>query len=130
MCSSDLGLVHPFAKPLSIRAGQNDPLGQLVPVGEELIAKHPVTAGLVVLTSYAPGAQWRPSTGSRAEGALALLENTVSARLRPAAALRATSRLARTTQFLAGQRGEACDTAQALLDFALRQSGSGTTVLA
>lgn len=124
------GLVHPFAKPLSIRAGQNDPLGRLVPVGEELIANHPVTAGLIVLTSYAPGAQWRPSIGSRAEGALALLENTVSARLRPAAALRATSRLARTAQFLAGQRGEASDTAQAMLDVALRQSGSWTTVRA
>ncbi len=129
-CWIPAGVVHPFAKPLSIRAGRNDPLGQLVPVEQELIANHPVTAGLIVLTWYSPGGQWRPSRGSRAEGALALLENTVSARLRPAAALRAAGRLARTAQFLSGQRGEASDTAQAMLEIALRQSGSWTTVLA
>ncbi len=124
------GLVHPFAKPLSIRAGKHDPLGQLVPVPEELIAEHPIRAGVVVLTSYAPGAQWCPSVGSRAEGAFALLQNTVSARLRPAAALHATSRLARAATFVAGQRGEASDTAGAVLEIALRQSGRWTTVLA
>jgi hypothetical protein len=124
------GLVHPFAKPLSIRAGRNDPLGQPVPVPEDRVASGPITAGLVVLTSYAAGAQWRPCVGSRAEGALALLENTVSARVRPAAALRATSRLVHAAVFLAGQRGEASDAAQAVLETALRQSGTWTTVLA
>jgi hypothetical protein len=83
-----------------------------------------------VLTSYAPGAEWRPSVGSRAEGAFALLENTVSARLRPGSALSAASRLARAAVFLAGQRGEASDTAEALLETALRQTGSWTTVVA
>ena len=67
------GLVHPFAKPLSIRTGRHDPLGQLVPVPQALVADDPVRAGLIVLTSYSPGAQWRPSVHSRAEGAFALL---------------------------------------------------------
>jgi hypothetical protein len=124
------GLVHPFAKPLSIRTGQHDRLGRLVPVPPALVADDPVRAGLVVLTSYAPGAQWRPSVRSRAEGAFALLQNTVSARLRPARALSATSRLASGAVFLAGQRGEAPETARALIEAALLQPGGSTTLLA
>jgi hypothetical protein len=116
------GLVQPFAKPLSIRAGTDDPLGQLVPVPDGLVAEEPVRAGLVVITSYAPGVQWQPTVRSRAEGALTLLQHTVSARLRPGSALSATSRLARGAVFLAGQRGEARETARALLEIALLQS--------
>lgn len=118
------GLVHPFAKPLSIRTARGNPLGGLVPVPEEVVADRPLQAGLIVLTSYAPGARWRPSVCSRAEGAFALLQNTVSARLRPGSALTATSQLARTATFLVGRRGEASDAAQALLETALRQCES------
>jgi hypothetical protein len=121
------GLVHPFAKPLSIRHGRHDQLGQLVPVPKALVADDPVRAGLIVLTSYSPGAQWRPSVHSRAEGAFALLQNTVSARLRPGSALSATSRLAREAVFLAGQRGEAAETAQALLETALLRADRWAT---
>jgi hypothetical protein len=121
------GLVHPFAKPLSIRAGRRDRLGQLVTVPRAQVADHPVRAGLIVLTAYASGAQWRPSVRSSAEGALALLQNTVSARLRPDAAMDATSRLARAAVFLSGQRGEAHDTALALLETALSSTGDSIT---
>jgi hypothetical protein len=98
-----------------------------VAVPQELVADRPVRAGLIVLTSYAPGANWHPSVRSRAEGAFALLQNTVSARLRPASALSATSRLAQAAVVLVGQRGEAAETARALLDAALLQSTTSTT---
>jgi hypothetical protein len=123
----DAGLVQPFAKPLSIRTGRADPLVEHVPVARERVADYPVRAGLIVLTSYAPGARWNPSVRSTAEGALALLQNTVSARLRPDSALSATSRVARDTVFLAGQRGEARDTAKALLEIALPHAESSNT---
>jgi hypothetical protein len=121
------GLVHPFAKPLSIRAGRHDRLGQLVTVPQAQVADHPVRAGLIALTAYAAGSQWRPSVRSPAEGALALLQNTVSARLRPRSAMNATSRLARAAGFLAGQRGEAHEAALALLETALLSTGDCTT---
>jgi hypothetical protein len=121
------GVVQPFAKPLSIRTGRHDRLGQLVPVPQARIADDAVRAGLIVLTSYAPGARWRPSVHSCAEGALALLQNTVSARLRPASALSATSQLARTAVVLAGRRGEASETAPALLEAGLRQAEGWAT---
>jgi hypothetical protein len=117
------GLVQPFAKPLSIRAGRHDRLGQLVPVPATQVAEAPVETGLIVLTSYAPGARWRPSARSRAEGAFALLQNTVSARLRPGSALSATSGFARGAVVLAGQRGEAAETAPVLLEAALLHAG-------
>jgi hypothetical protein len=122
------GQLAPFAKPLSIRPGRHDPLGELVAVPEELVADRPVRAGLIVLTSYAPDAHWRPSVRSRAEGAFALLQNTVSARRRPASALTAARRVAQTAVVLSGQRGEASDTARALMEAALLQSETSNTV--
>ena len=121
------GVVQPFAKPLSIRNGRDDPLGQLVHVPQERVAEHPVRTGLIVLTGYAPGGTWQPSGRSNAQGAFALLQNTVSARLRPRRAFNATTRLARGAVFLVGQRGEASDTARALLDLALRRSDGSNT---
>jgi hypothetical protein len=115
------GLMHPFPKPLSIRTGRHDQVGHLV-LPPELVAKHPVRAGLIVVTSYAPGARWRPSVRTRAEGAFAMLENTVSARVRPASALSATSRAAGAAAVLVGRRGEARETARALLEFALLEA--------
>ena len=121
------GLVRPFAKPLSIRTGRHDRLGELVPVPQALVADHPVRAGLIVLTSYAPGSQWCPSVHSPAEGAFALLQNTVSARRRPGSALSATTRLSGEAVVLAGRRGEARETARALLEAALSDAGGPTT---
>jgi hypothetical protein len=121
------GLVQPFAKPVSVRTDGEDQLGELVPVPAALVADHPVRVGLIVLTSYVPGARWYPSVRSRAEAALALLQNTVSARLRPGPALAATCGLARAATFLVGQRGEACDAAAALLETTLLDAGGSTT---
>jgi hypothetical protein len=122
------GLVRPFAKPLSIRTGRGDPLGELVDVPEELVAKHPVRAGLIVVTAYSPGAQWRPSVRSKGEGALALLQNTVSARRRPSPALSVASRLAGDAVTLAGRRGDASDAARALFEAALLRGANWNTV--
>lgn len=123
------GLVRPFAKPLSIRNRRNDRPARLVPVPAPMVAEHPVHAGLIVLTSYWPGGTWRPSARSQAEGAFALLQNTVSARRRPSSALRATSRLADGAVVLAGRRGEAADTALRLLKAALLRSGASVSFL-
>jgi hypothetical protein len=113
------GFVHPFAKPLSLRGGRHGGLGQLVPVPASQIANDPIRASLIVLTSYVRGAEWRPSVRSCAEGALALLENTVSAPRELDTAVTATRRLAHQAVVLAGQRGEACETARAILEAAL-----------
>jgi hypothetical protein len=124
------GCVVPFAKPLSIRTGRAHPLGQLVDVPVEAVAQHPVRAGLIVVTAFDPGAEWNPSVRLPGEGALALLQNTVSARRKPGRAMSAASRVARDAVTLAGLRGEAANAAPALMEAALLQSQNLTTVQA
>ncbi len=109
------GLIHPFAKPLSIRTGHQPGFGELLLPPPEQVAGHPISGGLIVLTSYRCGGRWRPVVAPRSEGAFALLENTVSARRRPGSSLRAACRLARDAVVLSGERGEATDTAHALV---------------
>ena len=94
------------------------------------LADGPVRAGLIVVTSFAPDACWRPSQRSCAEGALTLLQNTVSARTRPAPAMSATSAVARDAVILVGRRGEAADVAPALIEAALLRSAPSNTVSA
>jgi hypothetical protein len=112
------GLIHPYAKPLSVRAAGRNGMGDLVPVPVGRTGKEPSRAGLIVLTSYEPGARWRPRSLTPGEGALGLLEHTLPARARPGEALDVVSRLAQDAQVVAGPRGEASDVAEALLALA------------
>lgn len=110
------GLVHPYAKPLSIRRPHSFEQTETAP--EELDAatvEGPVRAGLVAITVHVPGAVWDPERRDGGRGALALVENTVPARHRPAQVLAAVSRVVSDAEVLEGPRGEAEATAEALL---------------
>ena len=110
------GLVHPYAKPPSVRAGddgrQTDhPLESLGwAAGSE-----PLPAGAIVVTSYRPGAEWRPRRLTAGEGAMALLANTVPARERPAQVMRTLSRAAADAVAIESERGEADEVVPLLL---------------
>jgi hypothetical protein len=119
------GFVHPFGNPLSIREGRHGGLGQARVVAASQPSIHPIRAHLVVLTWYTRGAEWRPTVRTRAEGACALLENTVTARSRPGSALMAARRVVDTALVLAGERGEARTAAEAVLETA---AAAGYTV--
>ena len=75
----------------------------------------PLPVGLVLVSSYKAGARWKPRTLSAGQGALALLDNTVSARLKPEAALDTLRTVVSHAPVLKGTRGEAGDIAEALL---------------
>lgn len=110
------GLVHPYAKSLSLREGPDalqseysvEQLGGVA--GEE-----PVPLGLAVVTYYHPGAEWRPERISPGAAALSLLSNTVTVRARPDAALRALTRALTGAIALEGERGEADEIVDRLL---------------
>jgi hypothetical protein len=114
------GLVHPYPKPLSIRSGD-----------ESLQADHPVESlngtagvdaiplGFLIVTYYKPGTDWAPRELSAGEAALALLSHTVTARTRPDEAIRAISRSLRDAVALEGERGEATELVDELLQGAL-----------
>jgi hypothetical protein len=118
------GRVHPYPKPLSIRENGSRVATSEVPAHSlgAGIGDTAVTVGLVVLTSFEPGATWAPSEGTPSDAALAMFEHAVAARLDPKRVMGAVSKAAAEAQLLEGQRGEASETAAALL--ALVASGS------
>lgn len=105
------GRVAHYREPLSIRG----------PKGQEEIdlgsgaAQQPVPVGLVVLTAYTPGAQWSPRRMTTGEGIVAVMEHAVPARDRPAETLAALRLALANAEILQGDRGEADETAEALL---------------
>jgi hypothetical protein len=110
------GLVHPYAKPLSLRDNTYVPRDHPVESLGGTAGKMPLAIGAMVATTYRPGAEWRPNRLSTGDGALALLSHTVPARERPAEALRTVNRAVDGAVLLRGERGEAEPIVPLLLD--------------
>jgi hypothetical protein len=113
------GLVHPYAKPLSLREVPTE-LQVETPVHEldGVAGEEPLPLALAVVTQYRPGAEWRPRRLSPGAAAMALLSNAVPVRSRPEAAMRAISRALEGVDALEGERGEASELADQLLEVA------------
>jgi hypothetical protein len=110
------GRVHPFAKPLSVRAPGS--LTQRDVRIEQLggrTAAQPADVAVIAVTPYVNAAEWSPRRGTVGDGALALLAHAVAVRARPQAALRAARRAATDAIHLETVRGEADAAAAALL---------------
>jgi len=111
------GRVHPYAKPLSIRAGdqamqKDHPVESLNGVA----GVDAIPLGALIVTYYRPGAEWAPRKLSAGEAALAVLSHTVTAQTRPGEAIRAISRAVENAVVLEGERGEARELATELLE--------------
>jgi hypothetical protein len=107
------GRVHPFRIAASLR----EPTGRArrVVLGPSPDPR-PLPIGLVLATRYEPGAAWEPRRGTPGQAAMALLANTVRARIAPADTLKVLARAAEGAILLEGPRGEADGTARRLLD--------------
>lgn len=110
------GLIDAYAKPLSIRTPESGHFGISTPVSQSQIGSEPTRAGLIVLTSYCPDAEWRPVALAPGEGAFALLQHTVAVRARPQQALRAARDVARDARVVSSLRGEASTVTDGLLE--------------
>ena len=111
------GRVHPFAKPLTIRARCDVHVRRCR--AEELggtVAEGALPVALVAFAEYRKDASWQPTTLSHSQGVLAMLAHTVPARRRPEAALEALDRALAGATLLRGERGEANVTARRLLE--------------
>lgn len=108
------GLVHPYAKTLSLR-----PEGlQVEHSVEELggvAGDTPLPLGLVVSTYYEPGASWKPTRLTGGAALLEVLSNTVTMTTRPEEAIRTVTRAMRGVTMLKGERGQADELAPQLL---------------
>jgi hypothetical protein len=105
------GRVAHYREPLSRRGAHGQEEVELGS-GEPL---EPVTVGLVAFTSYRPGARWEPRRLSIGEALVAMMEHAVPARERPAETLAALSQALAGAKLLSGERGEADETAGALI---------------
>lgn len=111
------GLVHHYARPLSIREHghlERPKKYSIEALGGRAGVK-PLPVGLVVVSQYTPGARWRPRRLSAGEGALALLANTVSVRRQPQRTLATLHEVVARAPVLEGSRGEAGQVVDSIL---------------
>jgi hypothetical protein len=79
------------------------------------VAARALPVGLVALTEHRLGAAWTPARVTRGRAVLEMLRYAVPARLRPEAVLAALDAATACAPVLVGERGEANETARALL---------------
>ncbi|MFQ5704245.1 MAG: hypothetical protein ACE5HT_09505 [Gemmatimonadales bacterium] len=106
------GRVHPYPKPPSLRSngGVARPKGVAPRAGVK-----PIPVGVVLLTSYRPGARWRPRVLSQGRAVLEILRQTVSARMDPGVAIDTLQQVAAGALVLKGVRGEAREMVDSLV---------------
>jgi len=113
------GLVHPYAKGLSLREESGRMQRSDTPVQRlgGTAGTEPLPVGLVAITQFRRDGVWAPARLSPGAGVLALLPHTMPARTRPQSSLRALTRaLSRGAVVLEGPRGDAGELAPLLLD--------------
>jgi hypothetical protein len=110
------GRVHPYAEPLGIRDEATyhgrfpvEALGGRAGV-------RPIPVGLVVVSQYRSGANWRPRRLSAGQGVLALLSYAVPARRKPQPTLAALQAAVSKAVVVKSHRGEADRTAELILE--------------
>lgn len=110
------GLVHPYPRLVALR---DRPYGPLTRVTAETLGGEvgttPLRVGLVALCTYRRRARWRPVELTPGEAALALLDNTVLARIRPKFALPRLANAVAHARAVRTARGAADVTARRVL---------------
>lgn len=110
------GRVHPYPRPLQIRAAETGEQHRhhVESLGGRAGAR-PLPVGLVIASQYRPKARWRPRQLSAGQGVLEMLAQTVSARNQPEKAFAALEQVATRALILKGARGEASEMVGPLL---------------
>jgi len=121
------GLVHPYARPVSIRADDTDlPSRQSAESLGGRSGADPIPVGLIAATSYSPEARFTPKRLSAGQGVLVLLEHTAHTQTRTADAMAAVRHAVSDALVVAGPRGDADAAAQVLLELASGAAANGT----
>jgi hypothetical protein len=113
------GGVHPYPRPLSIR-NEISPSAPKHPVDTASArpGDGPLPVGLVVMSQFRAGGEWRPRRLSPGRGALAMLANTVAARRIPEVALATLHQVVTRAPVVASERGEASSVVEPILGLA------------
>jgi hypothetical protein len=113
------GGVHPYPRPISIR-NERSPGAPKHPVDTASVrpGDGPLPVGLVVMSQFRAGGEWRPRRLSPGRGALAMLANTVAARRIPEVALATLHQVVTRAPVVASERGEASSVVEPILGLA------------
>lgn len=122
----DEGLVHPYARPLSVRQPGTQAPGRM-PAGNlgGATGSKAIPVGVILRTAYRPGATFHPERRSAGQGMLSLLANTSHASRSPRRAMAAVQQAAATALVVEGDRGDAAAAAEALLKLAAEAIADG-----
>jgi hypothetical protein len=113
------GWVHSYAKPLSVRGPDQVQVDHRVEHFGGQTGHEPLRIGAAVFAEYRSGAQWSPRQLSPGQGSLEMLKNTLAAQSRADEALPVIHKALEGAVLLAGDRGEADETARQLLESVL-----------
>jgi hypothetical protein len=120
------GLVLPYAKPLSIRPRDTEQASDPRPRRTNasslgaVTGSRALTVGVIAAARYRPGAEWRPTTRTPAQGALLLMSGALATHDDPRRVMVAVRRAAAGAIVLEGERGDA---GAAAADLIARASG-------
>ena len=110
------GLVHPYPRPLALRAPRSE---KQTPTDVETLGGmagvEPLRVSHVVFTQYTPGAGWDPKPLSSGMAALEMLRHAVPVQRTPQRVMQALARMMDGAEAAQSLRGEAPETARALL---------------
>jgi hypothetical protein len=113
------GLVYPFPKTLSLR-GFVDKYKQVETEAQSIggkIGAEPIPVGMVLITEYEAGAEWKPRIISAGQGIMEILAHTIPIRYNPQFSLQVLNKMANHAIIAKSKRGEARDFVETLLKF-------------
>lgn len=113
------GMVHAYPRPLSIRrqgVTRIEPGSASAPIGR--LGAGPIPVGLVVVSKFRAGGQWRPIRLTPGQGVLELLANTVPARRIPELVMSTLQKVVSVATVVSSERGEASSVVREILDLA------------
>jgi len=113
------GDVHSYPRPLMIRNDHDAGVTKHVaPTHAVRAGSGPLPVGLVVMSEFRSGGEWRPRRLSPGRGVLAMLANTVAARRIPEVALTTLQQIVTRVPVVSSERGEASSVVGPIFDLA------------
>jgi hypothetical protein len=113
----ELGLVHAFPRPLSMRTEEYDEYELTVDSLGGVQATEPLPVGMVLFTEYRKGAKWDPVVLTAGKGALEMIPYALTFRLNPQLSMRVLNKVTTNAIIASSPRGNAPDFADAILNF-------------
>lgn len=111
------GLVHPFARPLSMRTEDFRPYELSVDDLGGIQGKVPIPPSMVLFTEYLPNKRWAPKRIPAGQSILEMIPFTLSLRKRPELSMHVLRIIAERTLIMRSPRGRADKLAKILLEF-------------